>query len=324
MSLDRGAHWERLRLGMPPVSVHDLRIQPQTGDLIAATHGRGIFILDDLGPMEGLAAARAGGVPVLFPIRPAYAWYYWWRTQYGMWDTSCCSPAGTFSAPDPPYGALISYYLPHPARAAPRIYMYDRDGRLIRSVTGSNKSGLNRVSWDLAGAPPIAWARTGSWNQGAADGPQVAPGAYTAELVVDGRRLREPVSVLADPRATWTQADYESRYSFLKELDEELSAIDAALNRLDALRARASRPLLAAIDTMYHQFTSDVQNSEDDQWMPDRLRERLTILQGDVALSQGPPLPPHQREAAAIRSEFDAAMAAYRRFLTHWNIEEKQ
>jgi hypothetical protein len=62
-------------------------------------------------------------------------------------------------------------------------------------------------------------------------------------------------------------------------------------------------------------FTSGIVNSEDDQLMPDRLRERLTILQGGVALSQGPPSPAQLREAAAIRAQFDVAMADYRAFL---------
>jgi hypothetical protein len=61
-------------------------------------------------------------------------------------------------------------------------------------------------------------------------------------------------------------------------------------------------------------------NSEDDLLVPDRLRERLTILQGVVALSQGPPLPPHEREAAAIHAQFDGAMAAYRAFLAAHNL----
>ncbi len=67
-------------------------------------------------------------------------------------------------------------------------------------------------------------------------------------------------------------------------------------------------------------FTSGVVNSEDDLLMPDRLRERLTILQGAVALSQGPPLRPHEREAAAIHAQFEHAMAAYRAFLASHHL----
>jgi photosystem II stability/assembly factor-like uncharacterized protein len=319
MTLDRGAHWKSLRLNMPSVSVHDLRIQPQTDDLIAATHGRGIFILDDLGALERLAAARAGGVPVLFPVRPAYAWYYWWRTQYGMWDTSCCSPTGSFSAADPPYGATMTYYLPRAEVTRPHVEIYDDAGHLVRTIDAPNESGLNRIAWDLADEAPVPWHNTGAWNQGPSSGPPVVPGAYRAALVVGSQRYETPVTVLADPRASWTMADYKARYAFMKSLDDDLSSIDAALNRLDGLRAHASPAMLSDLERVYHTFTSGVRNSEDDMWAPDRVRERITILQGNVALSQGPPLPPHEREAAAIQTELDRAMDAYRRFLQQWS-----
>jgi hypothetical protein len=138
------------------------------------------------------------------------------------------------------------------------------------------------------------------------------PGTYTVRI----SSATQTVAVAADPRAHWTQADYVARYRFLRELDDELSTIDSALNHLDALREHGSRELREQIDGVYAQFTSGVVNSEDDLLMPDRVRERLTILQGDVALSQGPPLPPHLREAAAIRIDYDRAMTAYNQLLT--------
>jgi photosystem II stability/assembly factor-like uncharacterized protein len=324
VSFDRGAHWQSLRLDMPSVAVYDLRIQPATDDLIAGTHGRGIFILSDLTPIEDLGSARAGNRSVVFPIRPAYAWYYWWRSEYGVWDSGCCSPAGTFAAADPPYGATITYYLPRVQRLRPALTIYDEAGRLVRSVEATNDAGVNRVTWDLAGAPAVPWRDTGEWNRGGSDGPPVVPGRYRAVLTIGAQRLTTPVDVLADPRARWTQAQYEVRYAFLKALDDELSAIDTALNRLDRLRAGAPVARREAIGRLYRRFTSGVWNSEDDQWAPDRLRERLTTLQGVVALSQGPPLPPHYREAAIIARQFNRIMKAYRQFLARSSIGGKQ
>jgi hypothetical protein len=126
----------------------------------------------------------------------------------------------------------------------------------------------------------------------------------------------ELVAVQPDPRAHWSQEQYVARYRFLRELNDELSSIDTALNHLDALRSHVSNALRKQIDGVYGQLTSGVVNSEDDLLMPDRVRERITILQGDVALSQGPPLPPHLREAAAIRVDYGRAMAAYNQLLT--------
>ena len=164
----------------------------------------------------------------------------------------------------------------------------------------------------------MEWLSARDWNRGS-DGPTVVPGRYTAVLRLrsasprsaqdDATELRQRLDVLPDPRAAWTQAQYEQRYAFVKELDDELSSIDTALNRLDRL---ATMPGSAEVRAL---FTSGIVNSEDDLLKPDRLRERLTILQGAVALSQGPPLPPHLREAAAVRAQYDAAMAAYDAFL---------
>ena len=69
-TLDRGAHWQNLRLNMPSVAVHDMRIQPQRHDLLIATHGRGFWILDDVGAISGLGKAAAAAVPTLFPFEP--------------------------------------------------------------------------------------------------------------------------------------------------------------------------------------------------------------------------------------------------------------
>ena len=101
VSFDRGAHWQSLRLGMPSTSVRDLRVQPRANDLIAGTHGRGLWILDDLTPLQDLTQALATTDPTLFAPPPAHAWYLWWAGQYGTGDTECCVPAGAFSGTDP-------------------------------------------------------------------------------------------------------------------------------------------------------------------------------------------------------------------------------
>ena len=324
LSLDRGTHWQSLQLNMPAVSIHDLRIQPRDHDLIAGTHGRGLWILDDLTPIDGLRKAEATAAPTVFPVRDTYSWYLWWAGEYGVHDDSCCAPSGEFSGADPLYGAIVSYYLPVAAREGVEVEVYDASGALVRRMRAPAGAGLHRIAWDLGSEPPVPWRRTADWNRGAGSGPMVVPGVYRISLrEAQGRSTHHDdalVSVLPDVRAHWSQADYVARYQFLRELNDELSAIDIALNRLDALRARGAPALRRRIDRVYAQMTSGVVNSEDDMLAPDRVRERITILQGDVALSQGPPLPPHLREAAAIRDEYQRAMAAYDQLLVTYGI----
>ncbi len=310
LSLDRGAHWESLRLRMPPVAVRDLRIQPQANDLIAGTHGRGLYILDDLTPIEGLRDARAGRAPVFFQPRPAYTWYEWWSGQYGNSDTECCVPAGVFSGSDPAYGAILSYYLPNAANGIPSIEILDASGKTIRRFDAPGDAGIDRTNWDLLEEAPTPWNAARDWNK-TWTAPMVVPGTYTVVVRAGSRELRRTVEVRPDPRAHWTQAQYVARHDFVAQLDGELDAVDRALNRLDALRAHATPAQRRDIEGVYGRLTSGIVNSEDDQWRPDRLRERLTILLGVVNLSQGPPLPPQLQEAAEIRGQFEAAMSAY-------------
>ncbi|HEX4014945.1 MAG TPA: hypothetical protein VHX17_13800 [Candidatus Cybelea sp.] len=300
VSLDRGAHWESLRLNMPSVAVHDMRVQPRRHDLLVATHGRGFWILDDTTAMAGLRSAVAGGAPQLFAPPIAYTWYRWWTSYYGTQPDECCLSAGAYSGEDPPDGATITYYLPSAVRAS--VEVFDAGGRLVRSLDAPSLAGVDRTSWDLDEEPPVPWNGARDWNRGGS-GAAVVPGRYTVRLRAGTQAFDAPLDVEPDPRAVWTQADYVARYRFVRGLNDMLSSIDRALNRFGDV---------AAIRSL---FTSGVVNSEDDLLKPDRLRERLTILQGVIALSQGPPTQAQQREAAAVCAQFESAMTSYRAFL---------
>lgn len=304
-SLDRGARWQSLRLNMPSVAVHDMRIQPQRHDLMLATHGRGFWILDDIAALSGLSKAVAATAPALFPLRSAYTWYRWWSDYYGTHPSECCLSAGAYAGENPPEGADITYYLPSATHALAEIF--DAQGRRVRCLDLTGDAGVQRSVWDLTETPPVEWRHAREWNRGGA-GATVVPGHYIVRLHAGETNLEQPLEVRPDPRAAWTQAQYVERYDFVTGLNDELSAIDTTLNRMDSLPYRDA--------AIYSMFTSGVVNSEDDLLKPDRLRERLTILQGVITLSQGPPLPPHEREATAIRAQFETAMAAYQRFLT--------
>ncbi len=313
-SRDRGLHWASLRLGMPPVAIHDLRVQPRDRDLIAGTHGRGLWVLDDLTPIE--RPRNDAQSVTLFAPRPSYTYYMWWTSTYGTHDDECCVPAGAYSGKNPPYGAIVSYELPQRHSDPVGLDVLDARGNIVRRLAATQAPGINRVAWDLGGEPPVPWKRARQWNRGPSSGPTVVPGTYVIRLRAGAEAQTRPLQVLPDPRAHWSAADYAARYAFLSQLDAELSSIDAALNHLDELRERSGPQQQREIDRVYAGFTSGALNSEDDQWMPDRVRERLTILQGDVALSQGPPLAPHLREAAAVRIEYRNAMNAYDRLMT--------
>src|SRR5579872_3106591 len=298
ISFDRGAHWRSLQLDMPTVAVRDMRVQPDANALVVATHGRGFWILDDLSPLQGLASAVSAGAPAIWTRDTTYQYWRWWTAQYGVQAGECCAPPGEFVGENPLPGLTVSYFLPRPQAHTPAIAI--RAGGAIAHLHATNVAGISRTSWDLAEDPPVPWNSARDWNKGPSAGPQVVPGDYSITFATDEGTRTNSFVVEPDPRALWTQQEYAAKYCVESELDAELSAIDAELNDLDAHGLQQS--------AKYRELTSRPVNAEDDLWFPDKLRERIMILQSSLGLSQGPPTPAHLHEAAEIRKQFENDM----------------
>jgi photosystem II stability/assembly factor-like uncharacterized protein len=297
-SLDRGAHWVSLQLDMATAAARDLRVQPVANDLIVASHGRGMWILDDLAPIQSLRRAQAAG-EYLFQPRTGYEFWRWWSNGYGNQAGECCAPSAEFVGENPPVGVAVSYYLHAPLASPPALEFLDSGGHVAAHVAGTNDAGVNRVWWDLTEDGPVQWRSARDWNKGPSEGPNVLTGTYTVRLRLQSRVLTRTFAVKPDPRARWTQAEYAARRQIERELDGELSAIDVKLNALDAQGLQDS--------AAYRALTAHPINSEDDLAIPDGLRERITTLLATLSFSQGPPSAAHLREAAAIRTQFAAA-----------------
>jgi len=145
-SWDGGSHWGSIRNNIPAVAVRDIVVHARDNDLIVATHGRGVFILDGAGALQELASAKANEV-FLFDVRQA--------TRYQMWGKDSNLGQKTFAAQNPPAGALIDYYLKADVNGPIVITIADKSGKTIRTIRSTaNKAGVNRVVWDLRYDPP--------------------------------------------------------------------------------------------------------------------------------------------------------------------------
>ena len=324
ISLDRGRAWQRLQLNMPTVPVYDLRIHPVANDLIVATHGSGIFILDDLAPIEALAQARTSR-DYFFPIRPATLYAQWPPIESGDGGSL---PNNYFVGANPPPGALLTFYQRSRAHVRPRIEIVDAGGNVVRRLAGSydsaegrkyfvsNDVGINRLAWDGLEAPPVAWHGTTRPNRGPQDGAEALPGRYVARIFIDGSMHEQPFVLAADPASPWTADDLHERHAFLHQLYAEYSQIDTTLNTIDAEQkklgrrsdsaARARRERLNAVRA---ELTSDARNDEDSVSRPDRLRERIGGLIGALGSSFQPPLPAHLSAAAELHAALQVTLS---------------
>lgn len=228
-SFDGGREWVPYRNGFPTVAVRDIQIHPREHDLLVGTHGRGLWVLDDIRPIEACAAEGLDAPAVLFDIRPA--------TLYSRKSQSMYSGPHAFAGPNPPFGALISYHLGRPPESGEdfSLTVEDGDGRTVSRLAASRKSGMHRVVWNLreGTTPPDRGER--SRYRRFSGGPYVLPGEYRVVLARGGLKLEKPLSVRADPRHNFSREERLANQSFAREIGELTAKGTRLISRMESL-----------------------------------------------------------------------------------------
>jgi photosystem II stability/assembly factor-like uncharacterized protein len=256
VSWDDGGHWTRLRNNLPPAPVFWTVVQPTFDDLVIATYGRGVWILDDISPLREYDVARSKPV-YLFKLRPAYRFR---RTN----DEREVEPDAHVAGENPPYGADLDFWLKSPPKSL-RISILGADGKPIRTLAIPHpRPGLNRAWWDLryqsgtalqflTPPPDAPWGdphRTYS-AYGAAmpiAGPIVPPGTYTVELHAGDQTFTRPLQVLPDPHSPGTEQSIADQVHFILAVRDTSSKVADMINHIERTRMQLEnlRALLAA------------------------------------------------------------------------------
>ncbi|HLI18552.1 MAG TPA: hypothetical protein VKV22_09805 [Rhodanobacteraceae bacterium] len=250
VSFDNGDHWQSLRLNMPAVSVRDLQVHGD--DLIAATHGRGFQVLDDISPLRQVDAQVAKAPVTLYKPETAI------RVR---WDMNPPTPWRMPSLPNPPPGAIIDYYLASNASGPVTLDVYTAEGKLVRHYSSADpqkplnpktlqvpdwwprppmnvsiQAGEHRFVWDMhwqpmPGALPFLDANQAVKHETPvmASSPWVMPGDYTVKLTVDGKTWTQPLVVKMDPRVKTSTADLQQQF------DASMQAYHQAIEASQAL-----------------------------------------------------------------------------------------
>jgi photosystem II stability/assembly factor-like uncharacterized protein len=301
-SWDGGATWSALKGNFPTVPVDDIQIQARENDLVLATHGRSIWVLDDLTPIEKWNAGVESGDLTFFTPRPANSWYS--RTR--RWSAG----QKMFTAKNPPDGALLSYYLKDavpPEEKKPekpvdknkktstteddksqeattkkegkaKFSVYDKDKKLVRTFDGPAAAGLNRTNWDLRYDTPSEpteeqkEAMAAGYYDGPR-GPKVDPGDYTIELQAGTRKASVKITVESDPRLTMNPADLASRRAALDELYD--MAKTSAKDRKSILGVQS------ALKSAREQWKKEA-DKKDGTKIPDDIQKQADELQKNV------------------------------------------
>jgi photosystem II stability/assembly factor-like uncharacterized protein len=234
VSFDRGESFRRMNGGLPTVPVDDVVIHPRDNDLVVGTHGRSIYILDDVTPLEK-HDPDATGIE-LFDARRATLFLPWKHESYGG--------QRQFVGENPPFGAILTYHIPRTPEGDVRLSVKDADGTLVRALEGKSGVGFQRLSWDLRAPPPEGLAR--------ARGPLVPPGRYTVELSAGSERSESFVDVALDPRSSVSGSEFRERFEFLKEVNDLRARLEGVVARGDSLRKQIEAAV-AALSTEQHE-----------------------------------------------------------------------
>jgi photosystem II stability/assembly factor-like uncharacterized protein len=192
ISLDGGKQWQKFMNNYPTVRTDDILVHPRDNDLVVATHGRSVWIADDITPLQQWTPQVQASDAHLFDIRPAIAF---------LNDQQRGQQVGgqkVFVGENAARGTAIHYYLKSEAADDVRITVADATGKIVRNLEGPAKAGINRVLWNLAPNPPPADQGRGAGGGRGAPPPAVEPGTYVVTLSVGGKTYMKPVTVSQD------------------------------------------------------------------------------------------------------------------------------
>jgi len=344
VSFDDGSRWQPLQRNLPVAWVRDLLVHDD--DLIAATQGRAIWVLDDLSPLRQLDSKIAKADAHLFAPAPAI------RVRASQ-NKDTPPPADTPLGTNPPAGAVIDYALGKSAKTVV-LEIRDANGQVIRRFASDDKTsepraeryfakawtkpdakpsteaGAHRFVWDLRTPQPKAvqynYSIAAVWGRDTPLTPEGAlalPGDYAVVLVVDGREFHQPLDIKIDPRVHVARAELEQASAFYSDIESELARVwqaygevDAVNEQLDALTkkggAAAQSPLKESIAAVAEKIKPLREGKGAASSNLGAIDDALATLATDIEGADRAPTEPQRRVFADYRERADRASAQWK------------
>ena len=323
VSIDTGKTWAQFKGGrFPAVAVRDLAIQPRDNELVLATHGRGIWIIDDLTPLRALTPELLGQEAAFVAAKAVQQ-----RIQgNGGWSNG----DAVFTGDNPPDAAVITYYQrSRHLFGKLKLEVLDSTGRVVDELPASKRPGLNRVMWSMQEKPPrvppaaqLAFAGT--------RGPRLVPGDYTVRMTKGGKVSETKLTVALDRRAKFTPADRKAHYDAAMRVHALFGAESALMDRIVPLRSALAKAAagLAAGDEL-HKALMDLDGKVDGVRKQivatteggaitgeERLREHTDQLYGAILSYEGKPADYQIANIDALKRELDDVTKEFEQLTT--------
>ncbi|SVA86546.1 uncharacterized protein METZ01_LOCUS139400, partial [marine metagenome] len=235
MSLNGGEDWVKWTNGIPAVPVYDLLVHHRDHDLVVATHGRALYVIDDIRPLRELTLNPWAAESGLYLSEPPPAYLHHIAQSDGYHFPADAMFHGSTKTP----GALLSYWVSAEQEDSVTIQVLDFDDKVVRSFQGSAHLGLNRVSWDLREDLPEILQEVspeaGGLGPGLPRGAEVLPGRYTVRLRGGGYLSDRTLEVHPDPRVEIPMIDRIAKYMAVKtslDLEARVGMLAAVVQRV--------------------------------------------------------------------------------------------
>ncbi|MBX9783175.1 MAG: hypothetical protein K2X48_07770 [Chitinophagaceae bacterium] len=232
-SVNGGADWFRMKNNIPWYAlVRDIQIQPQTNDLILATHGRSIIVVENIAPMRSITPDVAGKEAILLNDKPI-------TLSMGKYNGGFPNSAGDWNGGVLSGGITpIQYYLKDRPNSI-TMEVFDKEGKLVQKLVPSNRKGYNKVFWNQRGIPPKTAKGGNQMDFVAFLSPQVLPGDYTVKMKVNGKEYTQTIKVVHDEtNKDFTLKDREQQHKTgmqIFAMHERLAKLVDSINTTQAL-----------------------------------------------------------------------------------------
>jgi hypothetical protein len=270
ISFDDGANWSKFQLNLPPVPIHDLAIK--NDNLIAATHGRGFWMIDDLTPLQQMSKEIEAKQSYLFKPMPSYrmAGGPGWR-----------GPDRRLEGENHPGGVMMHYYISKLDENEVKIEVMEMDGDIIQTYSSKSpdrgtqlkvEKGGNRFVWNMR-YPGYKTFPGLVFYSSPNIGPKAVPGKYKARLTANGQVSEQEFEILKDPRLSTTPEEFQEQFDFLMKVRDKVS--DAHQGILD----------IRKIKTDLNYVKSKVEDKPENKNLLDAMKkfeDELTVIENNI------------------------------------------
>ncbi len=331
-TLDGGETWFRMKNHIPEYAmVRDIQIQPQTNDLVIATHGRGIMVINDISPIRGLTKEMVDNPVYLYPLQPM-------TISMGKFGGGGSPVSGGWYGGNPESIQPIEYYLKDRANSDVKVEIYDAAGKLVQSVPGTKRKGINKVYWNMRYTPPKTATGGTKMDNGGFMAPMVLPGNYTLKLKIGDKEYSSPLTMVHDnTNKLFSEEDRKEQFKAamsLYNMHEQLALLVDKINTeqkllksmIDSVKKAPAKKTLTDYNNKLEELRSTLLATKHKSIFADekKLRENITDIYGSVCFQECRPTNLQLGRITALTDELKKSETTFEKINTDYGVKAKQ